>query len=184
MWKLHEVSLQFSSPSLAPVCGTNCPKTDAFSAYDGCVFGIWVCVFGIVWNYAQKSPVRFRHMGMRFRHRGMHFQHPKNDQNDDINAFSASGYAFSAVSGTMLKFHICACGIGLRKHQCVSSIKSCPWLLIEMVGGILTQQLATLWQQPSKDDIKFDQLPRWNDRRCAKTGHSCFLADILSVPEV
>ena len=35
-----DVFLQFSSPSLAPVCGTNCPKTDAFSAYDGCVFGI------------------------------------------------------------------------------------------------------------------------------------------------
>ena len=46
-----DVFLQFSSPSLAPVSGTNCPKTDAFSAYDGCIFGIFgigSCIFGIV----------------------------------------------------------------------------------------------------------------------------------------
>ena len=114
--------LQFSSPSLAPVCGTNCPKTDAFSAYDGCVFGIGVCVFGIVWNYAQKSPMRFPHRGMYFRNSGMRFQHPKNVLNHYINAFLAYGYAFLALSGTMFKNHVCVCDIGLRKFQCVFSI--------------------------------------------------------------
>ena len=48
MYVKADVFLQFSSPSLAHVCGTNCPKTDVFSARDGCVFGKWVCVFDIV----------------------------------------------------------------------------------------------------------------------------------------
>ena len=105
-----DVFLQFSSPSLAPVCGTNCPKTDAFSAYDG-------CVFGIVWNYTQKSPVRFRHRGMRF-------QHPKKCLKSYIiiNAFSASGSTLLALSGTILKLHTCVCGIRLWNHLCVFSI--------------------------------------------------------------